>query len=49
MHLHLLSNSAALKWNYADIEATCVAQSLLLDTEYSMMFMLSTLVFWMSS
>jgi hypothetical protein len=43
MHLH--------KYNhvYADMEAACVAQSLLLDTEYIMMFKLSAFFFWVSS
>jgi hypothetical protein len=31
------------------MEAACVAQSLLLDAEYNMMFKLSVFVFWVSS
>jgi hypothetical protein len=51
MHLHLLRNSVHSKCNhvYADMEAACVPQSLLLDDECSMMFKLSAFVFWVSS
>jgi hypothetical protein len=54
MHLHLLLNSVALQMQvcnhvYADMEAVCVARSLLFDAECSMMFKLSVFVFWVSS